>query len=73
MRLEKGTLPESDDMTSKQAFDALEKEYKAFERFYRAQWGKTKRKIRKELLNYENLKGQSGKNEPPAMNDNEKK
>lgn len=72
LRLEKGTLPEAESMTSKQAFDALEKEYKAFERFYRAQWGRTKKRIRKEILNYENLKGQNGQQQSPTINDHEK-
>ena len=73
LRLEKGRLPESDSMTSKQAFDALEKEYKAFDRFYRAQWGKTKKKIRKEILNYENLKGMQGQSDSPMTNENDEK
>jgi len=37
-----------------------EKEYKAFTRFYKQQWKKAKREIRKKLLNFDALKGQKG-------------
>ena len=73
LRLEKGTLPEADDLTTKQGFDALEKEFKAFDRFYRDQWRRTKKKIRKDILNYENLKGHNGQNHPPMTNEDEEK
>ncbi len=53
-----GELVESH--TDKEKFDQLEKEYKAFTRFYKSQWKKTKREIRKSLLNFEALKGQKG-------------
>ncbi|MBR6794692.1 MAG: hypothetical protein IKM52_01115, partial [Clostridia bacterium] len=65
LRLEKGRLPETEDFTDKKAFDSLEKEFEAFHRFYQKQWSKTKKKIRKDILNYENLKGQNGQNHQP--------
>jgi hypothetical protein len=61
--IENGLMTEDEELTDKESFDRLEKEFSAFLRFYEKQWGKTKKRIRKELLNYEYLKGQSGRNE----------
>lgn len=44
------------DFTSRESFDELEREFKAFSRFYKEEWAKAKRKIRKSLLNIENFK-----------------
>ena len=44
------------DFTEKEAFYMLEKEYRAFTRFYNKQWKKTKKRIRKESLSWENIK-----------------
>lgn len=65
LMVEKGLLTEEDDFTDKESFDRLEKEFSAFLRFYEKQWGKTKKRIRKELLNYEYLKGQAGQDKQP--------
>ena len=49
-----------DEYTDKESFDELEREYAAFTRFYQEKWGKTKKRIRKQLLNYDSLKGKKG-------------
>jgi hypothetical protein len=57
VRAQHGLMTEADDYTEKATFDMLEKEFEAFERFYNSQWSKTKKKIRKSILNAENLTG----------------
>ncbi|MBR7161175.1 MAG: DUF2357 domain-containing protein [Clostridia bacterium] len=47
--------------TEKEDFDELEKELEAFMNFYDDRWDKVKKKIRKRLLNYQSLKGRTGK------------
>ncbi len=59
IRTTHGETLEDEDFTQKEHFDRLEKEYKAFARFYRANWGKTKKSIRSQLLNFQYLKGKS--------------
>ena len=49
-----------ESFTDKESFDQLEKEYEAFTRFYKLQWKKAKKEIRKSLLTFEALKGQKG-------------
>ena len=44
------------DYTDKESFNELEREYNAFTKVYKEQWAKTKKRIRKEHLNVENLK-----------------
>ena len=48
-------------MTDKDSFDELERELEAFVALYGRVWKKTKRKIRKDLLNLKSIKGESGK------------
>jgi hypothetical protein len=57
LRIEHGLIGADEEYTEKESFDELEKEFEAFTRFYNSQWGATKKKIRKKLLNFENLKG----------------
>jgi peptidoglycan hydrolase CwlO-like protein len=59
IRTTHGETLEDEDFTQKEHFDRLEKEYKAFARFYRANWSKTKKSIRSQLLNFQYLKGKS--------------
>ena len=54
MRAEKGAM--SGDFTDKANFDQLEKEYQAFTRFYNQAWSQAKKRIRKDILSFENLK-----------------
>lgn len=57
VREQYGLMTEADDFTERDTFGKLEKEFEAFERFYNTQWSKTKRKIRKSILNFDNLTG----------------
>ena len=53
---ERGAPGES--CTDKESFDELEREYAALTRFYKRQWKQAKKEIRKNLLNFEALRGQ---------------
>ena len=55
------TSAEMEAMTDEEGFDELERELDAFVRLYGKVWKKTKRKIRRDLLNPKYIKGQSGK------------
>jgi chromosome segregation ATPase len=57
IRAQYGLMTAEDDFTEKEDFDELEKEFEAFERFYESQWDQTKKKIRKSILNFDNLTG----------------
>jgi len=57
VRAQYGLMTEEDDFTERDTFGELEKEFEAFERFYNSQWSKTKKKIRKSILNMDNLTG----------------
>ncbi|MBQ4113655.1 MAG: hypothetical protein IJD38_12740 [Clostridia bacterium] len=52
---------EVDAMTDEEGFNELERELDAFVKLYSRVWKKTKRKIRRDLLNPKSIKGQSGK------------
>lgn len=45
-------------MTDEGSFDELERQLDAFVRLYRRVWGRTKRRIRKDLINLKKIKGQ---------------
>jgi hypothetical protein len=47
------------DSMERDQFNQLEDEYRAFERMYEAIWKSTKKKIRKQHINMENLKEQT--------------
>jgi hypothetical protein len=55
------TSAEMEAMTDEEGFDELERELDAFVKLYGKVWKKTKRKIRRDLLNPKYIKGQSGK------------
>jgi hypothetical protein len=55
------TAAELEPMTDREGFDELERQLDAFVKLYGRVWAKTKRKIRKDLLNPKYIKGQSGK------------
>ena len=48
------------DFTDKDSFDALEREYIAFTKFYNQECAKAKKQIRKNILNLKNLKDKNG-------------
>ena len=60
-REKKITPAELEAMTDKEGFDELERELEAFVALYSKVWKKTKRKIRKDLLNLRSIKEESGK------------
>ena len=45
-----GLIGKDEEHTSKAEFEELEKEYEAFEKFFKSQWQKTKKRIRKDIL-----------------------
>lgn len=55
------SVEDMENMTDQESFDELERQLDAFVRLYEKVWSKTKRKIRKDLLNLKHIKGQSGK------------
>ena len=48
----------TDNYTAKDDFDELENELEVFIKFYKKEWNRTKRRIRKELLNIKNIRKQ---------------
>jgi len=57
LRAENGSIS-AENFTDKDSFDELEREFEAFSRFYKNEWKKTKKEIRKTSLKWENFKGQ---------------
>jgi chromosome segregation ATPase len=55
------TPAELESMTEEESFNELERELEAFTKLYGRVWRRTKRKIRRDLLNPKYIKGQSGK------------
>ena len=55
LRWEHGFMTENDDFTTKESFEELEHTLEVFKKFYKKEWSKTKRAIRKEVLNVKNL------------------
>lgn len=51
----------AEDYTDRESFNELEKEYNAFTKIYNQQWEKTKKQIKKNNLNFKNLRGQKEK------------
>lgn len=47
------------DLTDKESFNELEREFNAFRALYKEQWAKTKRQIRKNHINLQNIKGKT--------------
>ena len=50
IRVENGLMVPSEDLTSRERFEELEREFESFNRFFKQQWLITKKAIRKELL-----------------------
>ena len=55
------TPAELESMTDEESFNELERELEAFTKLYGRVWRRTKRRIRRDLLNPKYIKGQSGK------------
>ena len=50
LRVKCGVKASEDDLTSKENFDELEREFNVFKSFYKEQWNKTKKRIKKEVM-----------------------
>ena len=57
-RFKNREMTAEDDYTDKESFDELENELEVFIKFYKKEWTRTKRRIRKELLNIKNIRKQ---------------
>jgi hypothetical protein len=57
-RFKNHEMTSSDNYTDKESFDELENELEVFIKFYKKEWTRTKRRIRKELLNIKNIRKQ---------------
>lgn len=55
-----GEAASENQYTEKEEFDELEREFEAFNRFYKSKWNGAKKNIRKKLLSFESLKGNKG-------------
>lgn len=62
MRIQQGKLTPSTDYTSRERFTELEKEYEAFQKFFKKQWEFTKKEIRKTILWTKDEKKKRGDN-----------
>ena len=56
----KGGELANSNYTDKESFDSLENELEVFIKFYKQEWNKTKKRIRKDLLNIKNLRTEKG-------------
>ena len=57
-RFKNHEMTADDNYTDKESFNELENELEVFIKFYKKEWTKTKRRIRKELLNIKNIRKQ---------------
>ena len=62
LRSERKLMTDADTYTDKESFDELEREYEAFTRFFKSQWRKSKKNIRKEMLTVKNFKNKDENN-----------
>ena len=58
-RFKNHDMTDADNYTDKDSFDELENELEVFIKFYKKEWTKTKRRIRKDLLNIKNIRKQN--------------
>lgn len=61
-RFKNGDMTPQDNFTDKEGFDELENELEVFIKFYKLEWNKTKKQIRKDLLNIKKLRSE-GRNQ----------
>ena len=57
-RFKNHEMTSADDYTDKESFDELENELEVFIKFYKKEWNRTKRRIRRELINIKNIRKQ---------------
>ena len=65
LRAERNLMTDNDVYTDKESFDELEREYDAFTRFFKSQWKKSKKNIRKEMLTVKNFKNKDENGSEP--------
>ena len=53
-------MTDDDTYIDKESFDELEREYEAFTKFFKSQWKKSRKNIRKEMLTVKNFKNKDG-------------
>lgn len=61
---EHGMFTTENDFTSEESFDEIERQYKAFKAFFKGEWKNAKKRIRREMLNSENIKNISNGDRP---------
>lgn len=59
LRAQYGLIGDDEDYTSAESFDDIEKQYKAFTAFYKSEWKKSKKRIRRETLTMEGVKDEA--------------
>lgn len=69
MKKDCGALTEKDDFTGREQFDELEHQYRVFRSFFREEWKKAKKRIRKEV--FESECGEKNKEERNKDKDGE--
>ena len=57
-RFKNHDMTADDNYTDKESFDELENELEVFIKFYKREWNRTKKRIRKDLLNIKNIRKQ---------------
>ncbi|MCH5351369.1 MAG: DUF2357 domain-containing protein [Clostridiales bacterium] len=74
LRAQHGLIESTEDYTTEDSFDEIEKQYKAFTAFYKKEWQKTKKRIRRETLSMENVKKEAKrkKGEKEPVNETER-
>ena len=61
LRAEHGLMEKGEEYTSEESFDDIEKQYKAFTAFYKSEWRKTKKRIRRETITMDSVKAEAKK------------
>lgn len=56
LRAQHGLIESTEDYTTEDSFDDIEKQYKAFTAFYKKEWQKAKKRIRRETITMESVK-----------------
>ena len=60
IKYKNGALEGNEVFTSREDFHELEAEYEAFSKFFKEEWRRTKKQIRRDLLNIKNFKDKDG-------------
>jgi hypothetical protein len=60
IKYKEGKMSDEDVYTSRDDFYELEAEYECFTKFFKEEWKRTKKQIRRDLLNIKNFKDKDG-------------